>query len=94
MSQDQQHPPLIEERILDACRAADRPLRVIELKRSPGLSHRSMADIRRAAYTLVARHELVEGWLESRIYYARDSQRLTFALPGITGKQQAETENV
>ncbi len=85
MSQDQQNPPLIEERILDACRAAARPLRTIELKRSPGLTHRSMADIRRAAYTLVARHELVEGFLESRIYYARDSQRVTFAIPAEQG---------
>ncbi len=77
---DQQNPPLIEERILDACRAAGKPLRTIELKHSPGLSHRSMADIRRAAYTLVTRHELIEGWLECRRFYARDSQRLTFAI--------------
>jgi len=82
---DQQNPPLIEERIIDACRAAGRSLRVIELKHSPGLSHRSLADIRRAAYTLVARHELVEGWLESRRFYARDSQRLTFAVPAEQG---------
>ncbi len=85
MSQDQQNPPLIEERILDACQAAGKPLRTIELKHSPGLTHRSMADIRRAAYVLVARHELVEGFLESRIYYARDSQRLTFAIPAEQG---------
>ncbi len=85
MIADQQNPPLIEERILDACRAAGKPLRVIELKNSEGLSHRSMADIRRAAYVLVRRRELVEGLLESRIYYARDSQRLTFAIAGLSG---------
>jgi hypothetical protein len=74
-------PPTIEERILDALRISGQPMRLIDLKRSEGLSHRSMADIRRAAWALVRSGELIESWLPSRRFYARDNQRLQFSLP-------------
>jgi len=83
---DQQNPPTIEQRIRDALELSGRPLTIAQLRTHPGLIRRTCAEIRLAANAMVKRGDLVEGWLPSRRFYARDTQRITFALKESHGR--------